>query len=62
MAQEPPHMWPYWRDDKGLERALVDYFPKTLASNPQLKAALAQLRNAELVIDTIMTRLADDEP
>lgn len=62
LKAEPPHMWDYWRDKKGFEEALTDYYPRTLAENPQLQAALAQLRNAELAIDAIMTLRANDTP
>ena len=55
------HLWRYWRDDKGLEEALIGYYPKTLAADPQLQAALVQLRNAKLVIDSIMRQYADGE-
>lgn len=53
------HMWRYWRDDKGIEDALVNYYPKTLAADTELQQALAQLRNARRVIDSIMSDYAD---
>ena len=61
MSKEQLSMWSYWRDDKDLERALTEYFPQTLASNVQLQVALAQLQNAKLAIDAIMTKLAEAE-
>ena len=60
MRDQPLHMWRYWRDDKGLETALTEYYPATLARNPQIAAAWVQLRNAELAINTIMNRLCDE--
>ena len=50
-------MWSYWRDKSGFEEALKIYFPKTLEGNTQLQVALAQLQNAEIVINNIMENL-----
>lgn len=58
MTTEDLSMWPYWRNDKGLEPALVDYFPQTLAGDAVLTSALAQLRVARLAIDVRMSELA----
>jgi hypothetical protein len=58
---EPPHMWEYWRDKKGIEAALTDYFPRTLAIQPKLQAALTQLQSAEVLIDKIMADLTPEQ-
>lgn len=52
----PDRMWSYWRDKYSIATALEDYYPNTVAADPQLQVALAQLRNSELVINMIMTR------
>lgn len=61
MSEEPYHMWRYWRDKKGYEEALSDYYPDTLTNNPQLQLALAQLQNAKVTIDAIMAMFEDTD-
>lgn len=53
------HMWRYFSEAKGVEDALVDQYPKTLEADLELRTALAQLRNARRVIDSIMSDYAD---
>lgn len=51
---EDLHMWSYWRDDEGGElEALERHYPKS-AKEPQIAAAVAQVKNGLLVIDTLM--------
>lgn len=52
---EPVHLWPYWRDKKGIEEALTGYFPKTIAGNPALQHALQMMQVNQLLIDSLMT-------
>ena len=54
-------MWDYWSGKYDPVVALTEYFPETLASNDQLKAALAQYQNALLVMNKIMGDLKDKE-
>jgi len=61
-STEQLFMWGYWKEDKGLTRALVDYFPETLANDIRLQQALASIRNAEAAIDQRMSELAELEP
>ncbi len=57
MAEEPA-MWPYWRDDKGLDAALRDYYPQTVLADPRLQQAVAMRESAEIIIETVMRELA----
>lgn len=64
MADQPPHMWSYWRDQKGLRLALEDYYPETLTNNPLINLALLQIKHLSTTIDLEMLRLEaknDDE-
>jgi hypothetical protein len=56
-----PRMWSYWRDKYSIKTALEDYYPESARNDPQLSLALAQLKNAELVIDTIMTERGEED-
>jgi hypothetical protein len=58
---EQPRMWSYWRDKKGPVEALEDYFPKTLAGNPQLTAALVQVKSGLQLIESVMTKAEEDD-
>jgi hypothetical protein len=55
MADAEPRMWSFWRDKHGPVEALEDYYPETVASSPQLTAAVTQVKNGLLVIDAIMS-------
>lgn len=57
---DAPHMWSYWRDKKGIEEALEDYYPDTLQENPQLQMALFQIRSAEAFIDQFMMKREEE--
>ena len=57
---EEPHMWTYWRDDKGLKEALRYQYPETLASDKTLQALLMQITTAEIAIDAIMKKRQTD--
>jgi hypothetical protein len=50
----PDRMWHYWENKYGIREALQYHYPNTLADDPQLQVALAQIKNAELAIKTIM--------
>ncbi len=56
---EDPRMWTYWRDDKGLDAAIRDYFPGTVASEPRLQQAVAMRLAGELLINETMRELAE---
>jgi len=60
MSDEPAHMFQYWLEKYDRPEALEAYFPETLASSPELQAALAMYNNSTLLIDTIMERLSDE--
>lgn len=61
MRTENLDMWDYWRDEKGLQAALEDYFPQTLAGDAVLQSALAQLRVAQIAIGMRMQELVDQQ-
>jgi hypothetical protein len=52
------NMWEYWRDKKGLESALIDYYPQTLNQDAIIKLALNQIAVAKLAINERMRELA----
>lgn len=54
-------MWEYWRDDKGYENALRDYYSKALKSDHRVRDALQGLKNAEATIDFIMDQYEIEE-
>ena len=41
------HMLRYWIEDKGIERALADYYPNLAKSDEEIRQALAAMRNAK---------------
>jgi len=53
---EPANMWSYWRDKKGTENALRDYYPDTLADSLSLQIKLMEIRDAKVTIDKIFLR------
>ena len=59
MRDENPGMWTYWRDEKGFDRALRDYYPETVAADPRLQQAMALRRAGELLANEVMQELAD---
>ena len=58
MTTENPEMWTYWRDKYGIEAALTDYYPNTLAEDQHLRTALSHLIMAKSYIDMRMAELA----
>jgi hypothetical protein len=56
--------WKYWRDKKGVEIALEEYYPNLLKQEPMLMAALVQMKSAEALINQIMNKKveAEDDP
>ncbi len=64
MAQENGdegfHMWEYWYERKGIERALEEYFPATLKNDQTIASAYQQLKNAERVIKQRMQELEQE--
>jgi len=54
------HMWSYWREKKGIKRALVEWYPEVLHENENLRMALFQKEEAEALIERVMTRLEDE--
>lgn len=60
-SDEPGHMWRYHSDRYGVKVALEDYFPKTLARNTKLQAAVAQIEMAEALIEKIMKEKEEAE-
>lgn len=57
MSDAELRSWRYWRDKYGRVEALLEYFPKLLASDPRLSLAVAQIQNAEAAIDARMAEL-----
>jgi hypothetical protein len=56
MDKSEPYMWKYHQAEYGTADALEVYYAETLAKNIQLQMAIAQIKNAELVIDAIMSK------
>jgi hypothetical protein len=54
-------MWAYWRNKYGAADALEDYFPQTLAADPVLSSALAQIKVANLAIEARMDQLIAEQ-
>lgn len=54
-------MWSYWRDKKGREYALKDYYTDLLRNDPVLHQCLTQMIMAKDMIDKRMKELADIE-
>lgn len=52
---EDLHMWSCWRDKYGELEAVERRYPEA-AKEPQIAAAIAQVKNGLLVIDTLMKR------
>lgn len=48
-TDSPAHMFDYWYEDKGLEVALTEYYPDTLANNPRIANAWATIQNLKLM-------------
>lgn len=59
--RQPATDWTYWRDKKGLQEALTDYYPDRLKADPRLQVALAQIEIAEIAINKIMADEAEVE-
>lgn len=58
---QPMHMWTYWRDKKGMEEALEDYYPDRLQADPELQLAVYQIHAARALIEAKMSALTDKE-
>lgn len=57
---EDASMWGYWRREYGSAiSALTEQFPETLAKDPVLQQAAAQIRVAEMAIESRMQELED---
>lgn len=56
-----PKMWEYWRDKKGFDAAVDEYFAEMFAADPRLSLALAQVKNGMVAIDQRMRELAGEE-
>lgn len=59
MTDKPAHMWPYWRDDKGLSTAAYEYYPEAFAKEQILKVAMMQIHLAKTTIDAYFRAKAD---
>ena len=59
--RDVPVMFEYWCEEKGLKRALKEYYPATLRSRPDLQQALAQLENAERAIRVIFEEITHEK-
>lgn len=57
----PLHMWRYWRDKKGIVEAVEEYYPEQL-NNFQMAAAVTQVKNGLLLIDSLMQKAEMDAP
>jgi len=57
MSNECVDMWSYYRDKYGVSTALENYFEGLCRQNIDLQVALAQIKNAERAINTIMEEI-----
>ncbi len=55
------YMWKYWRDDKGFDTAIEDYYTESFETDKILSAAELQYNMAELTINKRMKELSDME-
>lgn len=55
------NMLKYWVEDKGIETALDDYYPKLVASDPKLAALYAQYLTAKESLLSYVNKLAEHE-
>jgi len=53
------NMWSYYRDRYGTPDALEGYFSSILKESIPLQVAIAQIRNAERAIDSLMEEILD---
>ena len=58
---QPFHMWKYWRDKKGIERALTEYYSTLLEQSFMLKQAFISIQSAELLINAVFRKLTEEE-
>lgn len=58
---QPLGSWPYWRDKKGFEEALDEYYAGLVKKNPLIATARMQIEIAKRAIDAEMQRLANEE-
>ena len=61
VGDRPFHMWKYWRDKKGIEHALTEYYPTLLGCHSMLKQALGSIQSGELMIDAVFEKLIREE-
>ena len=54
-------MWRYWRDDKGYETAMNDYYGNSFKNDPVLFLARLQYKQAKDLINSRMIELAEME-
>lgn len=58
---EPLHMFTYWRDKKGLEEALTEYYPNLSRNNPLISTALQIIKGQEALINQTMKSLNNED-
>lgn len=61
MADQPIHMWSYWRDKYGIASALTEHYPTMLGENAALRNALGMMQAGEAAIDNLMEEDPNDE-
>jgi hypothetical protein len=54
-------MWPYWKEKKGIERAIEIQYPELDKNDAKLRWLLNSLRLAELEIDLHFEKLMEEE-
>lgn len=55
-TKQPLHMWEYWKEDKGFERALTEYFPELL-NDPQIHVAYLNWKGFKVVMENRIREL-----
>lgn len=58
--KNPMRMVQFWIDKKGLDEAIDEYYPDTLAKDPAIAAARLQMKNAERAIMARIDELQDE--
>ena len=60
MKDQPIHMWPYWRDKRGIVDAVLSDYP-VLARRGDIEQALNTIQSTEKYLDFLMTELAESD-
>ena len=60
MKDQPVHMWPYWRDKRGIVDAVRSDYP-VLSKRGDIEQALNTIQSAEKYLDFLMTELAESD-